>query len=74
MDGYQLQIEELGNLIDDLAHAAERISFVNDVIKDASEEQLGHEELDDAGRSFQDRWEHGTKCWSRPSAPDWCSL
>lgn len=61
MDGYLVQIAELGGLIDDLTHAAQRITDANTALQDASPGQLGSHAIDAAGQSFQDRWEHGTR-------------
>lgn len=58
--GYGVDVEGLGSLIDDLATAAQRITDANSALRDASPSDLGHAELDGAGRDFQDRWEHGT--------------
>ena len=61
MDGYLVQIAELGGLIDDLTHAAQRITDANTALQDASPGELGSHAIDAAGQSFQDRWEHGTR-------------
>jgi len=61
VSGYLVQVEELGKMIDDLTHAAERIAEANKRLRDATAEALGHESIDSAGKSFQERWEHGTK-------------
>jgi len=61
MDGYLVEIAELGGLIDDLAHAAQRITDANSALRGASPGDLGSHAIDVAGRSFQDRWEHGTR-------------
>ena len=37
------------------------ISSANDKLKDASPNELGSHAIDQAGRAFQDRWEHGTE-------------
>ena len=61
MDGYLLQMQQMGVLIDNLTDAAESISSANDKLKDASPNELGSHAIDQAGRAFQDRWEHGTE-------------
>lgn len=61
MDGYLVELEALGGLIDDLTHAAQRISDANSALRDASPGELGSPAIDAAGREFQDRWEHGTR-------------
>ncbi|MGH3980796.1 MAG: hypothetical protein ACRDRZ_17655 [Pseudonocardiaceae bacterium] len=61
MDGYLLQIQQMGVLIDNLTDAAENISSANDKLEDASPNELGSHAIDQAGRAFQDRWEHGTE-------------
>lgn len=60
MDGYRLDIGQMGVLIDNLTQAAENISGANDTLKNATPQQLGSHEIDQAGRAFQDRWEYGT--------------
>ncbi len=61
MDGYLVQVQQMGVLIDDLTDAAESISSANDKLKAASPHELGSHAIDKAGRAFQDRWEHGTE-------------
>lgn len=60
MDGYLLQLEELGGLIDTLSHGAQRITEANRALRDAEPTDLGSTSIDGAGRGFQDRWEYGT--------------
>jgi len=55
MDGYLVEIAELGRLIDDLAHAAQRITDANSALRDASPGDLGSHSIDAAGQSFQNR-------------------
>lgn len=58
--GYTVRIDELGQLIDNLDMAAERITAANNesgahgVLGD-----LGNEALSNAGISFEDEWEYG---------------
>ncbi|MGH3917194.1 MAG: WXG100 family type VII secretion target [Pseudonocardiaceae bacterium] len=61
MDGYLVELPALGGLIDDLMHAAQRISDANSALRDASLGELGSSAIDAAGQAFQDRWEHGTR-------------
>lgn len=61
MDGYLVELIGLGGLIDDLTHAAQRISDANSALRDASPGELGSRSIDAAGQAFQDRWEHGTR-------------
>ncbi|MGH3916435.1 MAG: hypothetical protein ACRDTC_23950 [Pseudonocardiaceae bacterium] len=56
-----MDIGQMGLLIDHLTQAAESISSANDKLKNATPQQLGSHEIDQAGRAFQDRWEHGTE-------------
>ncbi len=60
MNGYLLQIEELGGLIDTLSYGAQRITEANRALRDAEPTDLGSTSIDGAGRGFQDRWEYGT--------------
>lgn len=61
MNGYLVELAALGGLIDDLTHAAQRITDANTELRDASPGELGSHTIDAAGQSFQDRWEHGTR-------------
>ncbi len=55
MDGYLLQIQQMGVLIDNLTDAAENISSANDKLKGASPNELGSHAIDQAGRAFPAR-------------------
>lgn len=61
MDGYTVQIAELGGLIDNLVQAANRITDANAALRGASPADLGTAGIDRAGAEFHDRWEHGTR-------------
>ncbi len=54
MDGYFAELEGLGELIDNLTHAAQRISDANTALQDASPGELGSPAIDVAGQAFQD--------------------
>jgi len=61
MDGYLVQVQQMGVLIEDLTDAAQNISSANGRLKGASPDELGSHAINQAGRAFQDRWEHGTE-------------
>lgn len=59
-DGYTVQIDELGKLIDNLDTAAERITQANKALAGHSFlGELGNEALGNSGMSFEDEWEYG---------------
>jgi len=51
MDGYLLQIQQMGVLIDNLTDAAESIGSANDKLKEASPSELVSHAIDQAGRA-----------------------
>lgn len=61
MGGYSVQLAELGELIDKVAQAAERIADASAALRGAAPSDLGSAGIDRAGSAFHDRWEHGTR-------------
>ncbi|WP_158881840.1 hypothetical protein [Amycolatopsis anabasis] len=60
MDGYQLQIDELGKLITDLETAADRMTDANKRLGGSRFfGELGNDRLGEAGGEFEDAWEYG---------------
>lgn len=59
-DGYQLDLSGLARLVDQLAHAEDRMNSANNSLRDAGVHDLGSKDIDHAGAAFQDRWEYGT--------------
>lgn len=60
MDGYLVDIAELGGLVDDLAGVAQQIVDANAALRGVAPSGLGSAAIDAAGARFQERWEHGT--------------
>ncbi|MCE7007987.1 hypothetical protein LWC34_34970 [Kibdelosporangium philippinense] len=58
-DGYRLELGGMGKLIDQLAHAEERMTKANDNLRHSSAKDMGSFLIDQAGNAFQDRWEYG---------------
>lgn len=59
-DGYQIDLAAMTTLVGTLKDAATSITNANTALKNASVQQLGHDELDSAGSDFKDRWDYGT--------------
>ncbi|TCO52813.1 hypothetical protein [Actinocrispum wychmicini] len=59
-EGYRLDLSGLGRLVDQLAHAEDRMNSANDSLRNAGVHDLGSRDIDHAGAAFQDRWEYGT--------------
>lgn len=59
MGGFRVGLDHLSELIGRLDRAADQISSANNQLREASESQLGHGDLDSACAEFQERWEYG---------------
>lgn len=58
-NGYQINIEELGGLINSLDLAAQNMTNATTALRNASAEGLGNRAIDGAGKDFQERWGYG---------------
>lgn len=57
--GFQIDIDQVGGLVNTLENAGDRMTRANNALKDLSPSDMGSEEIDEAAGDFQDRWEHG---------------
>lgn len=57
--GYQVHMDRLTQLINDLDRAADDITAANDALSNARGRDLGTSGIDNASEEFRARWSHG---------------